>query len=27
VAETLRAALDDLAAVVPDWLRTVSPPA
>src|ERR671916_2593660 len=27
VAETLRAALDDLAAVAPDWLRTVSPPA
>ena len=27
VAETLRATLDDLAAVVPDWLRTVSPPA
>ena len=27
VAETLRAALDDLAAVVPDWLRTVAQPA
>src|SRR5919107_1585694 len=27
VAETLRAALDDLAEVVPDWLRTISPPA
>ena len=27
VAETLRAALDDLAAVVPDWLRTVRGPA
>src|SRR3712207_5329608 len=27
VAETLRATLDDLAAVVPDWLRTVSQPA
>src|ERR687893_2549 len=27
VAETLRAALDDLAAVVPDWLRMISPPA
>src|ERR687890_2510727 len=27
VAETLRATLDDLAAVVPDWLRTTSPPA
>jgi transposase len=27
VAETLRATLDDLAAVVPDWLRTISPPA
>ncbi len=25
-AEALRAALDDLAAVVPDWLRTISPP-
>ena len=25
VAETLRAALDDLAAVVPDWLRTACP--
>ena len=27
VTETLRATLDDLAAVAPDWLRTVSPPA
>jgi transposase len=27
VAETLRAALDDLAAVVPDWLRGVAQPA
>jgi transposase len=27
VAETLRAALDDLAAVVPDWLREVAQPA
>src|ERR1700744_5897689 len=27
VAETLRAALDDLAAIVPDWLRAVSQPA
>src|SRR4051794_18187716 len=27
VGETLRAALDDLAAVVPDWLRTLAPPA
>ncbi|HYY83625.1 MAG TPA: IS1182 family transposase [Beijerinckiaceae bacterium] len=27
VVETLRATLDDLAAVVPDWLRTTSPPA
>jgi transposase len=27
VAETLRAALDDLAAVVPDWLRAVAQPA
>src|SRR5690349_673836 len=27
VAETLRATLDDLAAVVPDWLRVISPPA
>ena len=27
VAETLRAALDDLAAVVPDWLRKVAQPA
>ena len=27
VAETLRAALDDLAAVVPDWLRRVAQPA
>src|SRR5215208_7878627 len=27
VAETLRAALDDLAVVVPDWLRTVAQPA
>jgi len=27
VTETLRATLDDLAAVVPDWLRTVAPPA
>ena len=27
VGETLRATLDDLAAVVPDWLRTVAPPA
>jgi transposase len=27
VAETLRAALDDLAAVVPDWLRAVARPA
>jgi transposase len=27
VAETLRAALDDLAAVGPDWLRTVAQPA
>src|SRR5687768_3615871 len=27
VAETLRAALDDLAAVVPDWVRTVAQPA
>jgi transposase len=27
VAETLRATLDDLAAVVPDWLRMISPPA
>src|SRR3712207_1289305 len=26
VAETLRAALDDLAAVVPDWLRTIARP-
>lgn len=26
VAETLRAALDDLAAVVPDWLREIAPP-
>ena len=26
VAETLRATLDDLAAVVPDWLRTVAQP-
>ncbi len=26
VAETLRAALDDLAALVPDWLRTVAQP-
>lgn len=26
VAETLRAALDDLAAIVPDWLRQVVPP-
>jgi transposase len=26
VAETLRAALDDLAAAVPDWLRMISPP-
>lgn len=26
VAETLRAPLDDLAAVVPDWLRGVAPP-
>jgi transposase len=26
VAETLRAALDDLAAVVPDWLRKIAPP-
>jgi transposase len=27
VGETLRAALDDLAAVVPDWLRALAPPA
>src|SRR4029450_8366982 len=27
VGETLRATLADLAAVVPDWLRTVAPPA
>jgi transposase len=27
VAETLRATLDDLAAVVPDWLRLIAPPA
>jgi transposase len=27
VGETLRATLDDLAAVVPDWLRAVAPPA
>src|SRR5919107_1034958 len=27
VAETLRAALDDLAAVVPDWLRAIAQPA
>src|SRR5215213_9185888 len=27
VAETLRATLDDLAAVVPDWLRTLAQPA
>jgi transposase len=27
VGETLRAALDDLAAAVPDWLRAVAPPA
>lgn len=27
VAETLRATLDDLAAVVPDWLRRIAPPA
>ena len=27
VAETLRAALDDLAAIAPDWLRAVAPPA
>ncbi|GEO42634.1 hypothetical protein SAE02_67820 [Skermanella aerolata] len=27
VGETLRATLDDLAAVVPDWLRTLAPPA
>ena len=27
VAETFRATLDDLAAVVPDWLRQISPPA
>ena len=27
VGETLRAALDDLAAVVPDWLRSLAPPA
>jgi transposase len=27
VVETLRATLDDLAAVVPDWLRSISPPA
>ena len=27
VAETLRAALDDLAAIVPDWLRAVAQPA
>jgi transposase len=26
VGETLRATLDDLAAVVPDWLRTLAPP-
>src|SRR3954452_9191132 len=26
VAETLRAALDDLAAVAPDWLRGISQP-
>src|SRR3712207_2785984 len=26
VGETLRAALDDLAAVVPDWLRSLAPP-
>src|SRR4051812_15519641 len=26
VAETLRAALDDLAAIVPDWLRTIARP-
>jgi transposase len=26
VAETLRATLDDLAAVVPDWVRSISPP-
>src|SRR4030095_16725043 len=26
VAETLRAALDDLAAVAPDWLRAVAKP-
>jgi transposase len=26
VAETLRAALDDLAAIVPDWLRTIAQP-
>ncbi|WP_234855665.1 IS1182 family transposase [Paracoccus everestensis] len=27
VGETMRAALDDLAAVVPDWLRTIAQPA
>jgi len=27
VGETLRAALDDLAAVVPDWVRSLAPPA
>src|SRR5690606_33095890 len=27
VGETLRATLDDLAAVVPDWLRALAPPA
>ena len=27
VGETLRATLDDLAAIVPDWLRAVAPPA
>ena len=27
VGETLRATLDDLAAVVPDWLRAIAPPA
>ncbi len=27
VGETLRATLDDLAAVAPDWLRSIAPPA
>jgi transposase len=26
VGETLRATLDDLAAVVPDWVRALAPP-